>query len=99
MYWSIDSNSALSMLVLSLSGFSDCILVRHGIAFQLCYPGRNIQVAKENGQHEAGRHHLDSAGLHVFDAVDEGLQLAAAAGVTQLTERLGFYLADALAGD
>ena len=37
--------------------------------------------------------------LHVFDAVDEGLQLAAAAGVTQLAEGLGFDLADALAGD
>src|SRR5580692_9279161 len=37
--------------------------------------------------------------LHVFDAVDEGLQLAAAAGVTELAEGLGLYLADALAGD
>src|SRR3984885_2802198 len=37
--------------------------------------------------------------LHVFDAVDEGFQLAAAAGVTELAECLGLYLADALAGD
>src|SRR5216683_1874932 len=37
--------------------------------------------------------------LHVFDAVDEGLQLAAAAGVTELAESLGLYLADALACD
>jgi hypothetical protein len=41
----------------------------------------------KNGQHEAGRHDLDGAGLHIFDAVDEGLQLAAAAGVSQLAER------------
>ncbi len=37
--------------------------------------------------------------LHFFDAVDEGLQLAAAAGVTELAQGLGFDLADALAGD
>src|SRR6266852_7682346 len=37
--------------------------------------------------------------LHVFDAVYEGLELAAAAGVTELAECLGLYLADALAGD
>src|SRR5690349_20559158 len=42
---------------------------------------------------------LDSDGLHILDAVDEGLQLAAAAGVTELAEGFGFYLADALAGD
>jgi hypothetical protein len=37
--------------------------------------------------------------LHVFDANDEGLQLAAAAGVTEFAESLCLYLADALAGD
>src|SRR5580698_661702 len=37
--------------------------------------------------------------LHLFYAVDEGLELAAAAGVTELAEGLGFDLADALAGD
>ena len=37
--------------------------------------------------------------LHLLDAFDEGLQLAAAAGVTQLAESLGFDLADALACD
>src|ERR1700677_3717256 len=37
--------------------------------------------------------------LHVLDAVDEGLQLAAAAGVTELAERFGLYLTNALAGD
>jgi hypothetical protein len=36
---------------------------------------------------------------YLFDAVDEGLQLAAAAGVTELAESFGLYLADALAGD
>src|SRR5260370_31542557 len=38
-------------------------------------------------------------GLCVLDAVDERLQLAAAAGVAQLAEGLGFDLADAFAGD
>src|ERR1700730_10993512 len=37
--------------------------------------------------------------LHVFDAVDEGLQLAAAAGVTELAKSLRLYLSNALAGD
>jgi len=37
--------------------------------------------------------------LHILDAVDEGLELAAAAGVTELAEGLGLYLTDALAGD
>ena len=41
----------------------------------------------------------DYISLHFFDAVDEGLQLAAAAGVAQLAQGLGFDLADALAGD
>jgi len=36
-------------------------------------------------------------GLHILDAVDEGLQFAASAWVTELTECLGLYLADALA--
>src|SRR5438309_9057062 len=38
-------------------------------------------------------------GLDLFHAIDEGLELAAAAGMTQLAEGLGLYLADALAGD
>jgi hypothetical protein len=46
-----------------------------------------IQSQSKNGQHEAGRHDLDGTGLHIFDAVDEGLQLSAAAGVSQLAER------------
>jgi hypothetical protein len=37
--------------------------------------------------------------LHFFDAFDEGLQLAAAAGMAQLAQRLGFDLPDALARD
>ncbi len=37
--------------------------------------------------------------LHFFDAFNEGFQLAAAAGVTQLAEGLCFDLADALACD
>src|ERR1035438_2364649 len=37
--------------------------------------------------------------LHLLDAFDEGLQLAAAAGMPQLAQRLGFDLADAVSGD
>src|SRR6266567_3724040 len=37
--------------------------------------------------------------LHFLDAFDEGFELAAARRMTQLAERLGFDLADALAGD
>jgi hypothetical protein len=37
--------------------------------------------------------------LHIFDAVDEGLELAASAGVTELAKCLRLYLANALAGD
>ena len=37
--------------------------------------------------------------LHLLDAFDEGLELAAALRVAQLAQGLGFDLADALAGD
>ena len=37
--------------------------------------------------------------LHLFNAFDEGFQLAAAAGVAELAESLGFDLPDALARD
>src|ERR1700739_2738354 len=46
-------------------------------------------------------HHLKPTRpeLHLFHAFDKGFQLAAAAGMAQLAQRLGFDLADALAGD
>src|ERR1700691_3268027 len=41
---------------------------------------------------------LHCAKLHFLDAFHKRFQLAAAAGMTQLAQRLGFDLADALAG-
>ncbi len=49
--------------------------------------------------YSAGRGRNYISRLHLLDAFDEGLQLAAAAGVAQLAQRLGFDLADALARD
>ena len=68
--------------------------------------GKGNDKRKDDGKSTGGSFRCrplmlhDLAGLlHIFDTVDEGLELAAAAGVTELAECLGFDLTDALAGD
>src|SRR3984885_8633938 len=62
-------------------------------------PSRCFPLACAANRKAAIARGLFDVKLHVFDAVDEGLELAAAAGVTELAEGLGFDLADTLAGD